>query len=174
MLSLSLSLSVYIYIYDLQVFAPTTQCSWGAYPQCLTQTRTRHGTQTRNWHRGKFINLFCTGSRKVSKDFFASSQMSCKHAARYFGPGLHWKGHSTEEIKQRIQSATSAWYAYKWFWPSNSSIYFKCLVFRAIFFNTLTSGLVAFAFEDSNVQMLSVCLCRFARTLSAAKARSKQ
>ena len=118
--------------------------------------------------------LWGSKSKECMRGCMAGALKGAKKSVRYLGPLLYWDGSIGPEITKRICQASKAWFGYRSFWYVGSSLRFKLLVFRAIVFATLISGLAAFVLTGAVCRRLGSFLIHKARKLLGGRACKKR
>jgi len=129
---------------------------------------------TQNTNKQEFVaRLFGPGSFPITRQLQERFPQSFRTSARYLGPMLSWNSGATVEVDRRCKSARAAWFIFRKFWFSRNDTRFILLVFRAVIFSILTSGLTAFVLSVKDLNKLNTVVIQCGRKLMKGKACTK-
>ena len=128
-----------------------------------------------NCDKGETIcKLRGQGLTSVYRALAAAGTVGLRRTARYLGPQMHADLVANREVEIRLASARKAWYCYRKIWASPVAYEFKKLVYVALVFSNLLSGLICFKLTEKNVEVLSAFHCKCLRRLLKGTACEKE
>eukprot|EP00969_Alexandrium_andersonii_P194781 8603531-Alexandrium_andersonii.AAC.1 len=112
-----------------------------------------------NVQKGESLVRFMgAGAQSFTRRLAESQILGIHSEVRYLGPLFHWRGSMKPEIQKRIAATRAAYAAYRRFWCTNAHPKLRRLVFGAIVWGTLLSGLAAAVLTRSDVEALTTCI----------------